>query len=113
MDNKLEKALDFANYAHTLHNQKKLIKQKFKDDCVYYYNAGKFTINDKLISLCILYKEDTNVILLDDNEIPIQVKNMGSFTNTIIKQYENAKESYYKEYSQLTSHKSVEGLINE
>jgi hypothetical protein len=53
MDDKLKNALDFANYAHVLHNQKKLIKQKFIDNCVYYYNAGKFSITQDLIVYCL------------------------------------------------------------
>lgn len=117
MDDKLKNALDFANYAYTLHNQKKLLKQKFFDDCVLYYDAGKFTITRDLISYCLnsQSKRENNgsVIILDDNDIPIQVKDIDIFTGKIIEVYNQSLEDYYNEYQKLQSNKSVKGLIDE
>jgi len=112
MDDKLKNALDFANYAHVLHNQKKLIKQKFLDNCVYYHNAGKFTITPDLLVYCLSYKQKT-CILLDDNNIPIKITNLKDFTDTISTKYNQAKEQYYEEYTKLTANKSVKGLLDE
>ena len=39
MDERLEKALDFGNYSVTLNNQKRLLKEKFYDDCIMYQNG--------------------------------------------------------------------------
>ena len=112
MDDKLKNALDFANYAHVLHNQKKLIKQKFIDNCVHYYNAGKFSITQDLIVYCLTYKQKT-CILLDDNNIPIKIDNLKEFTDAISQIYDKAKEQYFEEYKKLTSNKSVKGLLDE
>ena len=35
MDERLQKALEFGNYTVTLNNQKKLLKEKFIDQCVF------------------------------------------------------------------------------
>ena len=45
MDERLQKALEFGNYTVTLNNQKKLLKEKFIDQCVFYTNGYKFKIN--------------------------------------------------------------------
>jgi|TARA_X000000950_G_scaffold72161_1_gene89543 hypothetical protein len=118
MDDKLKNALEFANYAHTLHNQKKLIEQKFTDSCIFYYNAGKFTITQNLITYCAYRQAQLKhtkdpIILLDDNNIPIIVDDIDKFILNIEKIYNQNLASYYKEYQDLVSSKSVKGLLDE
>jgi hypothetical protein len=79
MDSQLSSALEFANYTQTLYNQKKLAEQTFLDACVIYRNAGKFTITIQLIALCQGYRNRSSVILLDDNNIPIKLDDIGVF----------------------------------
>jgi len=112
MDEKLKKALDFANYNHTLFNQKKLAYQDFLDNCVHYCNAGKFTINRQLIAFVsgVTTKE---LILLDDNNVPVKITNVDAFSKEIKKIYATQLENYYKKYTELTSNKTVQGIINE
>ena len=41
MDERLEKALDFANYMTTLNNQKRVAKENFMKIMSYYFNGGQ------------------------------------------------------------------------
>jgi len=113
MDDKLKNALEFANYANTLFNQKKLIHQNFLDACVYYYDAGKFSIDQQLISYCKNCLTSKNNILLDDNSIPIKISNPKQFIKNITDIYNSNIEDYYNEYQNLIKQKSVQGLIDE
>ena len=44
MDERLKKALDFSNYMVTLNNQKRVLKEKFFENRIYYYNGGQFSV---------------------------------------------------------------------
>ena len=110
MDKRLTDALEFANYSHTLFNQKKLAHQKFIDSCVHYHNAGKFTITQQLITFCELNKK--SIILLDDNNIPVHIDNVSKFLKIIKEKYNNAISAYHTEYQKITSSKTVSGIIN-
>ena len=52
MDERLEKALDMSNYMVTLNNQKRLLKEQYKENLIYYFNGGQFTVTQDLISFC-------------------------------------------------------------
>jgi hypothetical protein len=39
MDDRLKKALEFSNYMITLNNQRKLVHEKFVENCVHYING--------------------------------------------------------------------------
>lgn len=112
MDKKLSNALDFANYAHTLHKQKNLAKQKFLDECIVYFNAGKFTVTQDLITSCKVCKSKA-IILLDDNCIPVEIENVNKFTKLIEQTYLKAISEYFDEYQRLGSYKDVQGLLDE
>tara|TARA_R110001606_G_scaffold87896_1_gene198045 strand:+ start:125 stop:466 length:342 start_codon:yes stop_codon:yes gene_type:complete len=113
MDSQLSSALEFANYTQTLYNQKKLAEQTFLDACVIYRNAGKFTITIQLIVLCQGYRNRSSVILLDDNNIPIKLDDIGVFAQEIQKSYTAAISTYYDEHQRIISNKDVKGVIDE
>ena len=111
MDKRLEKALEFANYSNTLLNQKKLARQRFLDSCVFYYEAGKFTASQQLITYSNSLVKDS--IILDDNNVPIKIKSINKFQKDLLKKYTDAINEYYDEYQRLTSKKTVKDLLDE
>lgn len=115
MDERLEKALDFANYMQTLSNQRKMLQEQFKESLVYFYKGSQFTININLINyINWLIDKDIieNVIFIDDNEIPVEVSNLSEFLEDIQDQYFTALNQYHAEYVKLKSKRSVEKLID-
>lgn len=115
MDERLSNALEFANYSHTLFNQKKLAHQKFIDSCVHYHNAGKFTITQELVAVCLSHVSVSrhSFVLLDDNNVPIQVTDPGQFLKTIQEKYSNALADYYTEYQKIIAAKKVQGIVDD
>jgi len=115
MDERLEKALEFANFMVTLNNQKRSLKEKYRNDCVYYQNGGTFTITKELITFVktlVDLNHITDIVVIDDNELPIRVSDLKKFLEDIINQYFIASNSYYNNYQSLKKNRSVDALIN-
>ena len=113
MDERLEKALEFSNYLVTLSNQQRVLKEKFLSSCVFYTNGGSFTVSKELINFAHLLTTYPNkeVILVDDNNTPIQIKDITQFFSDIFNLYNKAVSSYYTEYTKLKQKRSVESLV--
>lgn len=115
MDERLEKALEFANYMKTLSNQRRVLQEQFKESLIYFYNGSQFTISIELINYAnMLVEKDitTNIVFVDDNEIPVSITDLSKFLEDIQDQYFQALNKYYSDYSKLKSNRSVEKLVN-
>ena len=114
MDTRLEKALQFSNFMTTLNNQKRILKEQFLEDNVYYVNGGKFTITKELINFCntLLCNNQTTVILIDDNDSPIEIENLQEFQDNILTLYIKNSNEYFTEYAKLKSQRSTKGLVD-
>jgi hypothetical protein len=114
MDEKLKQALDFSHYMITLNNQKRVLKEQYQDDIVYYFNGGKFTVKQELISFCqsLIALKQTETILVDDNGIPVEIEDILTFTNDIVSVYFKATNKYLIEYNKLKSNRTVEGIVD-
>lgn len=113
MDEKLKTALEFSNYVITLNNHKRVLFEKYKNDSIFYYNSGKFTITQQLISFCKTLCDLTqeNMVLLDDDNFPVEITNMNEFTKKLIQQYSFATNKYLFEYNKLIKNRSVAGIV--
>lgn len=114
MDERLEKALNFSNYMVTLSNQKRSLKEKFLSDCVFYQNGGSFFVTKELINFCKTLLDSGNtedVILIDDNDLPIEISDMDEFFQKILSIYFSASNSYYSEYQKIKSSRLIEKII--
>lgn len=114
MDEKLKNALDFSNYVITLNNHKRVLFEKYKNDSIFYYNSGKFSITQQLISFCktLCDLSQENMVLLDDDGLPVEISNINEFTKTLINQYTLSTNKYLLEYNKLTKNRSVAGIVD-
>lgn len=114
MDERLEKALEFSNYIVTLNNQKQIIKEKYFEDTLYFADGCQFTIDRELISFVgfMIHRGQTEAVLLDDNNLPAQIKDLLKFYDDIVDQYMQASNEYYTEYYALKTNRSVEKLVD-
>lgn len=115
MDDKLKKALDFSNYMITLDNQKRVLKEQYQDNLVHYFNGGRFTVTQQLVSFCqsLLALEQENTVLVDDNDIPVEVENLEEFASALVSVYWQATNKYLTEYNKLKNNRTVEGIFDE
>jgi hypothetical protein len=114
MDERLEKALQFANFMVTLNNQKRSLREKYQTNCVFYQNGGTFTITKDLITFVktlVDLNNTTDIVVIDDNELPIRIDNLNEFLSNIVDQYFMATNSYYNEYENLKKNRTIEALV--
>ena len=115
MDERLEKALEFSNYMVTFNNKKRLLKEKFETDLLYYVRGSQFTITKELITFVGFLVEKgntTDVVLTDDNDFPIRISDLEDFHDEIIDRYFSAANEYLNEYEALKLNRSVESIVD-
>lgn len=114
MDERLKNALDFSNYVITLNNHKRVLHEKYHDSTIFYYNGGKFTINQPLICFCktLLDLEQEEAVLIDDDMVPVSIPNIKEFMNKILSTYTTATNNYLAEYYKLIKNRSVAGIVD-
>jgi hypothetical protein len=115
MDERLEKALKFSNYMVTLNNQKRVIKEQFHEDLLFFIGGCQFTITKELITFVGLLVDrgnDQNIVLTDDNDIPIQIAALSNFYDNILDRYFTASNSYFSKYEDLKKNRKIETLVS-
>lgn len=115
MDERLSKALDFANYRQTLAIQRKTLKERIEGRLTYGHASGVFKIDRSLIvfvQMLIDQGRTENVPLLDENENPILIADLQKFREEILDRYFSATYEYYEEYQKIKSSRTIEKLLN-
>lgn len=112
MDEKLSKALDFANYTRTFEDQKTQIKEKYFDSLVYFYNGGQFTVDKTLVTfVSLLNSKQESAILIDDNDNPLKIDNLQDFLDAILDLYFQSSNAYFTKLTELKTKRSIEKLV--
>lgn len=115
MDERLQKALDISNYMTTFNNQKRLLKEKFYENLVYFDSGSQFIVSQNLITFVKMLIEsgyNTDVILIDDNDIPVKISDLNIFYENILDVYFRSSNQYINEYNKLKKSRTVEKLID-
>tara|TARA_B110000495_G_scaffold126233_1_gene109848 strand:- start:3975 stop:4334 length:360 start_codon:yes stop_codon:yes gene_type:complete len=114
MDERLSKALEFSNYMITLNNQKRVLKEKYYESAIHYFNGGQFSVAKELITfvnmLCTK-GNDSDIVLLDDNDTPVRIEDLNTFFTDILDIYFTATNEYQTEYEKIRTKRSVNGLV--
>ena len=114
MDDRLKSALDVANRMVTFNTQKELIKQEYKESCLFHENGHQFTINKELINFLTSliqmgYVED--VVIIDDFENPYMISFVEDFRSAVFDIYTEKSNEYYHRYIELKKNRSVLTMI--
>lgn len=114
MDERLQQALEFANYKQTLNNQLHKLKIKSEGLLMYAEAGGKFTIDQGLICFLdyLVRKGHTEATLLDDNKSPIKIVDTVAFLNTITTRYFEVTNDYFKEAQIIKKARNVKSVLD-
>lgn len=114
MDEIIEKALEFSNFSVTLNNQKRILKEKCKEELNLYYKGGKFTVTRELLNFCwmLLSKSYERTVIIDDNDTPVEIEDIHDFFEKLQQQYADATNKYLNDYKELTKKRSIEGFVD-
>lgn len=113
MDERLKSALDVANRMTTFNNMKDLIKQEYKESCLYHESGHRFTVDRDIISFLTALLEmghEEDIVILDDFENPYIIKNVKEFRDNAVSAYFTAANNYYYQYNDLKKKRSIESI---
>lgn len=114
MDDKVQKAYEVASYMTTLANQKTILRQEFNQNLIYFFQGHTFRVSKDLVCFVktlIDLGHETEVVLIDDNELPVKVENLKIFLEDILNQYFMAVNGYQTKYQHLKLSRKVESLV--
>lgn len=114
MEERLEQALNFANYRQTLNNQLHKVKIRATGMLTIAKNGGSFTINQELI--CFLDYLSRNgfkdVALLDDNSSPVQISDIDAFLKEVTSRYFDVTNDYLREYQEIKKSRNIKSILD-
>ncbi len=114
MDERLEKALEFANYRQTLNSQLHKAKVRAEGSLIIAKNGGTFSVNQELICfLDYLIRTGTSqASLLDSNNTPVQITDVGGFLDEVSLRYFEVTNDYLREYQSIRKARNVKTILD-
>jgi len=112
-DDRLHKALEFANYRQTFFNQKQILKNKSEALLSYSTQGGTFKVTQELIAFAGTFVQQgyEEIVLLDVNENPIKIDDLKSFLTEITSRYFEVTNDYHKQYSEMQTKRRTAKLV--
>lgn len=104
----IEDIISADNQMENFNNQLQLLKDKFVDSNILFYQGNQFTVTGNLLSLCQSYMEQNrtkDVVLLDDYQTPVLVNDLTEFNDNAWHTYQTNLNQYYTEYQTLIKNK--------
>ena len=80
----------------------------------HYFNGGQFSVTRELltfVSMLISKGNDSDIVLLDDNDTPIKIDDLIKFFDDILDIYFTATNEYQTEYEKIRTKRTVDGLV--
>ena len=105
---------DIQKFVDSFTNLQAQTITQFRNSSVYYYAGGKFTITPGFISYIKSLQNEKDVIVIDDNYIPIEVSNVKEFVKEIELTYKTAVQDHYDRYKKIIDHnRTLESLFDD
>ena len=114
MDDRLEKALEFANYRITLGNQKRTLKQRTQVLQTVHYARGVFFADPITISFVktLVDLDKKEAIVIDTKDNPIPIDNLSEFLETLISAYTEASNAYKVQAEKIKKSRNIKSLMD-
>ncbi|PJB17183.1 MAG: hypothetical protein CO117_12640 [Flavobacteriaceae bacterium CG_4_9_14_3_um_filter_33_16] len=113
MDERVEKALKFANLKITQANQRENLRTQLYEKLILGVNGGLFDINQTLISfVSILASKTDSAVILDKNNNPVLIENLNDFLDEILSRYMENTNLFYQDYTALNKARNVKNLMD-
>ena len=113
-DEKIEKALQTANYMATLSNQRRVIKEEFEQKIMYYHNGGTFKCDQSLIGFvkALIDSDQSSVTIIDNNGLPIVIDSLEVFLENIIANYFEAVNEYAAKFNRIKNKRNIKDIVS-
>jgi len=105
-----DRAFDASKFIDTFNVMSPQYVTQFKNDCILYFDGGKFTIDRALIVYAKTLQDDE--IIIDDHLIPVKISSAKDFNDNLLQVYERAVNAHYERYKLLeNNHRTVHSII--
>ena len=114
MDERLEKALEFANYRITLTNQKRNIRSRMEVLQAVHYNSGSFIANQNMISFVntLIQLDKKTAVIIDTKDNPIYVEDLKDFQDSLVDAYYNASNEYKVQMDKVKKSRNIKKIMD-
>lgn len=114
MDERLEKALEFANYRTTLSNQKRNIRTRMQVLQSVQYNNGSFLADERTISFtsALLSAGKDSAIVVDTKDNPIDIDDLKEFLDILISAYIEATNEYKSQMDKIKRARNIKKIMD-
>ena len=114
MDDRLEKALEFANYRITLGNQKRTLEQRTQVLQTVHYAKGVFVANMTTIAFVKAFVDldKDNAIILDTKKNPILIEDLKDFLEQLLNAYSEATNVYKVQADKIKRARNIKSLMD-
>ena len=112
MDQRLKTVLEDVHHINSINNHKRLLKEQFHEAITVYYNGGRFTATTSFISFLGVIEEHNISIITDDNDIPVEIKDVSAFKSLVLDTYKEATKTYIDQYENAVANsRSLEEML--
>jgi hypothetical protein len=114
MEERLQKALEHANYRLTLNNQLHKVRTRAEAMLTIAKNGGTFKIDHEFICYLdfLVRKNTTSAVILDSNKIPVQILDVEAFLDEITVRYFEVTNDYLQEYHSIRKSRNVKSILD-
>lgn len=113
MNDRLEKALDFANFRMILSTRQKNLKKLFDNKLLFHYDSGIFkAVPEFLTFIDTIRKTEESFIFIDQNDTPILIEDLKAFYQEALDKYKTSLSQYYESYQKLTEARDIRKALD-
>ena len=114
MDERLEQALEFSNYALTINNQKRNIRNRVAQLQIVHYAGGVFIANHETISFIktLIDMKHKKSIIIDSKNNPITVKSLNELLEKLMDAYTSATTEFDIENEKIKKSRNIKKIMD-
>lgn len=114
MDERLEKALDFSNYALTLNNQKRNIRNRVAQLQIVHHLGGVFTADHETIGFIktLIDLKKKSAIVIDSKNNPITVSSLKELFEKLLDAYTSATTEFDIENEKIKKSRNIKKIMD-
>tara|TARA_B100000809_G_C14684956_1_gene368312 strand:- start:17 stop:364 length:348 start_codon:yes stop_codon:yes gene_type:complete len=114
MDERLEKALEFSNYALTINNQKRNIRNRVAQLQIVHHLGGAFVANHETIAFikALIDLKHKSSVVIDSQNNPITVKSLKDLLEKLVDAYTNATTEFNIENEKLKKARNIKKIMD-
>ncbi len=115
MDQNIEKAFEISNLMVTIANQKRVLKEEYDQNLMYFESGGIFKANNETIVYVKTLKELTKekqLVILDTNQTPILILDIEKFLESLLDKHFQANNAYYSKFEKLKTNRNIKNILD-